>query len=99
MERVAPNGERVIEPDLYLASAGAWIERLTRVPDETESVMVIGHNPALQQLVLALAGPDEQVQSKFATGALATLALDHPWKELETGGAKLTALVRPKDLR
>jgi phosphohistidine phosphatase len=98
LDRVDPTGERVIEDELYGATAGSWIERLNRVPEETESVMVIGHNPALQMLVLALAGPDDAVRDKFPTGALATLAFDVPWSELQPGSATLTALVRPKDL-
>ena len=99
LERVDPEGERLIEPELYQASAGGWVERLNQVPDQTESVMAIGHNPALQRLVLALSGPNEQVENKFPTGALATLRLDCAWSELEPGRATLTALVRPKDLR
>ena len=92
------DGERSIEQDLYTASAGQWIARLNRVPDETQSVMAIGHNPALQQLVLALAGHDERIERKFPTAALATLTLECAWSELEPGRAELTALVRPKDI-
>jgi phosphohistidine phosphatase len=98
LDGVAPGGERLIEPELYGASAGEWIERLKRVPAETESVMVIGHNPALQQLVLALAGHDGTVERKFPTGALATVTLECQWSELEPGRGELTELVRPKDL-
>jgi phosphohistidine phosphatase len=98
LERVDPMGEHVIEPELYGAGAGDLIERLKRVPSEVRSVMLIGHNPALQKLVLALGGPNEAVQDKFPTAALATLAFDGPWEELQPGCATLTALVRPKDL-
>ena len=56
LDGVDPDGERVIEQELYDASCGEVIERLRRVGDETESVMVIGHNPAMQMLVLRLTG-------------------------------------------
>jgi phosphohistidine phosphatase len=98
LEGIGLDGQRSIEEELYTASAGQWIERLNRVPDETESVMAIGHNPALQQLVLALAGSDEEVERKFPTAALATLSLDCAWSEVQPGCAELTGLVRPKDL-
>ena len=98
LDGIGLDGDRSIEEELYTASAGQWIERLNRVPDETESVMAIGHNPALQQLVLALAGANETIARKFPTAALATLSFECPWSELEPGSAQLTELVRPKDL-
>jgi phosphohistidine phosphatase len=112
-EGVAPEGELLLEPELYAASVASVLERLQRVPDEIRAVMVIGHNPAMQTLVLRLArgpaatastldgdgdGDLESVGRKFPTGALATLRFDGPWSELRPGSATLTALVRPKDL-
>src|SRR5579863_8717406 len=45
-----------IEDGLYLAGAEALLTRLRRVPARTASVLVLGHNPGLQVLALALAG-------------------------------------------
>ena len=107
LEGVAPPGEALIEPELYAASAGGILDRVRRVAPQTQSVMVIGHNPAMQMLVLRLAGTvaptDEDsdlatVQRKFPTGALATLTFECAWSELSPGSARLTALVRPKHL-
>ncbi len=105
LEGVAPGGEAMIEPELYGATADGLLARLRRVPDEVRSVMVIGHNPAMQALVVGLANDDssdparlESAAQKFPTGALATFELDGPWAELRPGGAVLTELVRPKDL-
>ncbi len=55
LEGVAPGGRVDIDGDLYGADAEDILERLRRVPADTPSVMVIGHNPALQMLVLRLA--------------------------------------------
>jgi phosphohistidine phosphatase len=98
LEGIGLDGDRSIEEELYTATAGQWIARLNRVPDGTESVMAIGHNPALQQLVLALAGGDDEVERKFPTAALATLSLECSWSEVQPGCAALTDLVRPRDL-
>jgi len=100
-----------IEPELYSASCKQLIERLRAVDPALSSVMVIGHNPALQMLVLKLAtqpgssslrdAPDSplaQIERKFPTGALATLELKGGWAELGANGATLTAYVRPKSL-
>jgi phosphohistidine phosphatase len=98
MERVKPVGEQVIEPELYGATPASIIERLKQMPEEVDSVMVIGHNPAMHELVLSLSGGDHAVRDKFPTGALATLTFGAPWSELGPGRAELAALVRPKDL-
>lgn len=103
---VAVGGEHVIEPDLYGASCQEVLERLHRVPDEVGSVMVVGHNPTLQALVLRLAGGDAvadgsslaEVRRKFPTGALATLTFDGTWEELSPRSARLASYVRPKSL-
>ena len=93
LEGMSPSGERVIEPELYGATGPDLLERLRLVPDKTESVMVIGHNPAMQTLVLRLADPSQDgsalatVRRKFPTGAMATLAFDCAWTS-STRGAR-----------
>ena len=106
LEQVKPGGEWLIESELYAASTSGVIERLHRVPEETGSVMLIGHNPVMQTLVLRLAsgsGATEgselsEVQRKFPTAALATLTFECGWSELGQGAASLAAFVRPKQL-
>jgi phosphohistidine phosphatase len=92
-----------VEDDLYAASAGALLERLRSVPDTVESVMLIGHNPGLQQLALDLARPSPTVRelaTKYPTAALATLTFPaSSWQELDRDTAELVALVRPRDLK
>jgi phosphohistidine phosphatase len=115
LDGVSPGGEAIIEPGLYAASYTEVIERLREVPRGTSSVMLVGHNPAMQMLVLRLAGANEteraagteppvetdlaEVQNKFPTGALATLTFECAWTELAPGCARLVAYVRPRDLR
>ena len=106
LDGVDPDGERLIEPELYGASAEGLLERLRQVPAETASVMLIGHNPALQLLVLRLAGSTSsgddtnisEVRNKFPTGGLATLTFDGTWDTLAPGRAELVGFVRPKQL-
>jgi phosphohistidine phosphatase len=104
---VDPGGEALIEPNLYSADEDELLLRLRRVPDTTGSVMVIGHNPAVQMLVLALVGSQghrgsipglRQLEHKFPTAALATLKFSCEWSQLAPGSARLVAFVRPKDL-
>ena len=105
LDGVAPGGETLIEAELYHADAEQLLERLRRVSDDVESVMVIGHNPTMQIMALRLseAGGSNgdgshraQISQKFPTGALATLSFDGPWSELGPGRARLVDYVRPK---
>jgi phosphohistidine phosphatase len=92
-----------VEDALYGASAPELLDRLRGVPDDTASVMLVGHNPGLEDLVKGLGrdGDPEllgRVQRKFPTGALATLAIPGPWKGLGWGAATLEAFVVPAEL-
>jgi phosphohistidine phosphatase len=91
-----------LEDDLYAASADELLDRLHAVPEAVASVMLIGHNPGLQNLALLLAsaGPDtRRLEAKFPTAALAALALPNiSWTGLSRADAVLTAYVVPKQL-
>jgi phosphohistidine phosphatase len=92
----------LLEATLYAASADQLLDRLRAVPDGVASVLVIGHNPGLQDLALLLAsaGADlERLEAKFPTAALATLALPKAtWGQLSPADAVLDAFVVPKQL-
>jgi phosphohistidine phosphatase len=91
-----------IEPGLYQASARTLLERLRSVPDGVGSVMLIGHNPGVQQLVLDLARPApgrRGLELKYPTAGLATLTFRGPaWRALDPGSAELVDFVAPRDL-
>jgi phosphohistidine phosphatase len=104
---LASLGDRVrleieIDPELYTFDAGALLERLRSVPDGVTSLLLVGHNPAVQELALLVAkGGDsrDRVAAKLPTGALVTIALaDEPWSTLGAGEAEIEALVVPRDL-
>jgi phosphohistidine phosphatase len=95
------NADVQIDSELYATSGAAVLEVLHEVPDEVESVMVIGHNPGIQDLALRLAragSESARVRSKFPTAALATLQFNGGWRELAPGSAELVSFVKPKEL-
>jgi phosphohistidine phosphatase len=91
-----------IESMLYAASAETLLERLHAVPEEVASVMLIGHNPGLEDLAVLVAsdGPElGRLETKFPTAALATLTLPTAtWQSLSEADAVLAAYVVPKEL-
>jgi phosphohistidine phosphatase len=92
------------EDGLYMAEAPEMLKRLHDLPDSARCVLVIGHNPGLEDLALMLAGPDSEqkalkhMNKKFPTAALARLTFDSPWAELSPGSATLTHFLRVKRL-
>ena len=91
-----------LEDDLYAAGAPDLLERLRSVPDDVESVMLIGHNPGLHELALGLARPSStasELAVKYPTGALAILVFSaSTWHALDYDTAELVDLLRPRDL-
>jgi phosphohistidine phosphatase len=90
-----------VEEGLYHASEHDLLDRLRDVEHDVPSVLLIGHNPAIERLALDLARGGarlEEMARKYPTGALAVLELDGGWRELEHGGAQLTGFVTPREL-
>jgi phosphohistidine phosphatase len=99
LDLVAPPGEVRIERELYGATAIELLERLRRVPDDVDAVMLVGHEPAIRDLTVRLVGSgSELTDRKFPTGALATLTVTGPWSTLAPAHAELAAFVRPREL-
>ena len=92
-----------LEP-LYHATAERLLEAVRDLPESAASALVVGHNPGLQQLVLALAGSEagglrSTVEAKFPTGALAIIACDiAAWRDIRPRCGELAALILPRDL-
>lgn len=90
--------------DLYEVGADSLLERLQQVPSSAATLLLVGHNPGIEDLAARLAGPGgdraaaEALGRKFPTGALATLQFDGAWADLAWGAARLTGFVAPRDL-
>ncbi len=89
---------------IYLASSATLIDVLRDLPDTLGDVMMVGHNPGLEDLVLDIVPEDSpndlrtRVETKYPTAAMATLTFAaERWAELARP-ATLTAFVRPRDL-
>jgi len=80
---------------IYEASAGQLLGVLSEVRTEAGSVLLIGHNPGVEQLIEALSGARE----RMTTAALARVALDiDAWDKIGAGVGRLEWVVRPKEL-
>ncbi|RRQ19970.1 SixA phosphatase family protein [Thiohalobacter thiocyanaticus] len=89
------------EEELYLASRKSLLQRIRGLSQETKSVLLVGHNPGLEEVLEYLsrtAVPTTDSDKLFTTANLALLRLDGNWKDAGRGTAELVELVRPRDL-
>ena len=88
------------EDAIYDADASTLLDVLADCPRESRRVLLVGHNPALEDLVEHLAGCVEVPPGGklFPTAALAHLAMPDDWSRLPRGCAGLLSLTRPRTL-
>ena len=83
------------EQALYLATVAKLLEIISRVGEERNQVVLVGHNPGIEELFFRLTGIDE----RFPTATMASLALDiEKWSEAGTAKGNLEWFVTPKQL-
>jgi phosphohistidine phosphatase len=89
-------GEILLDQHLYMARPDDILSLLRRVQQNAETVMIVGHNPGLEELVEQLTG--EQLDLPTAALAQIVLSIDR-WRDLtwSTRGA-LIGHWRPKEL-
>ncbi len=82
--------------ELYSFASGDYLDALEKVDDGYSRVMVVGHNPGLEELAEWLTG----FYTNLPTATLAVLRLDiNHWSELEEGGVgELVQVFRPREL-
>ena len=89
-------GEILLDQRLYMANPADILSLLRTVPDKAETVMIVGHNPGLEELVAQLTGERQDLP----TAALAQIVLPiDRWRDLtlSTRGT-LVGHWRPKEL-
>jgi phosphohistidine phosphatase len=94
-----------IREDFYHASPSTLLAAIQTLNPDVESVLLVGHNPTMEDLALALAGTGDErslreMALKYPTGALAVLDFEASvWEEVKVGAGHLREFVRPKSLR
>ena len=90
---------------IYMASAASLFELIQETPDEVGHLLLIGHNPGLEDLLLLATEGDAsplraEAELKYPTATFATIALPtSSWAKAEERIAgRLQAFVRPRDL-
>lgn len=109
LEAALPDVTPIYDERLYLASFDTIVETIEAHAgsdvDEADAILISGHNPGLQDVLLELVAPGKEndlfreAAVKFPTAAYAVLEceIEH-WAELKRYCAKLVHFARPRDL-
>ncbi len=80
--------------EIYLAEPSALLKVLHDAPDRPKRLMLVGHNPGLEDLVAALTG----VEVALPTAAVASINLDiECWRQIEPGSGRLAGVWQPRE--
>ncbi len=93
----------MVEREFYEAGPRRLLRSLRELPESAQCVLLVGHNPALHELALALADTPSARRlpardEKFPTAALASFRLAGAWSVLVPRSATLLAYVTPADI-
>lgn len=90
---------------LYLAPAATLLDVVQETPDDFDSLLLVAHNPGLEELVLLLV-PDRDedlvrdlVEEKYPTAAVAEMTFEgDSWADVRADRGHLARFIRPRDL-
>jgi phosphohistidine phosphatase len=86
---------------IYLATPEELLYVLEDCPEQAQRVMLVGHNPGLEELLYYLVNGLMTIPEDgkvMPTATLAILEMPDIWKNLQSGAANLEFLIRPREL-
>lgn len=87
---------------IYEASKETLLKVLREIPEKYNRVLIVGHNPGLEELIERLVGHTvkrDEDGKLLPTATLARLHIAEPWKQLEEASARLIAIQRSRPLQ
>ena len=99
-EAVGFSGKIKLVPEIYAAGLDDLLEVVSKLSDDWDRVLLVGHNPGCENLSAALA-EDCAASPELPTAAVAQLefAKAKKWKDVKEGSGKLIEVYRPRDYR
>ncbi len=97
-----PFDQIVWKQDIYAAYTVTLIQLLSVLPESVTSVMLIGHNPAMEDLLAHFCADAKAYSQKngklFTTGNVVKITTQSSWKNMAMCEANLEKILRPKEL-
>lgn len=86
--------------EFYYGSASDYLEASKQCDDEIETVLLVGHNPKMEETVSLICGNGRSYIARMPTAAL--VCIEHPaasWEQLRAGTGRMKWMVIPKLLK
>lgn len=105
-ENLGADPQTSFEDRVYGASSEQLLDLARQTSTEIRTLLIVGHDPAVQGLALELASEDpgdveaqaiSRVRVKYPTAAIAVLSFSGGWAQLTPGQARLADFVLPDD--
>ena len=84
------------EESIYHATLDEILDVIFSVPEDTESIMLVGHNPSMHEITEFLGN---KFINKYPTCCLAAFKTDISWDKLSNGCGNLEFMKKPSELR
>lgn len=86
--------------DLYYGSMKDYIEQIQAASDDHERIMLLGHNPIMENTAGILAGSEHKIAVRMPTAALVCLeCFANSWKDVTPGTCQIKWMMIPKVLK
>ncbi len=92
-------------PAIYGATASALLELLHDFGGKLGTLMLVGHNPGMEELAFGLSNPEtsdrdalRRLSQKYPTAGIAILEQDSGWKDVAPGSMRLVTYITPRAL-
>ena len=87
---------------IYLAPVDTLLALVRATDDSDARLLLVGHNPGMEQLALLLSGSGtlrDEIAAKYPTAALAEIAFEtNHWHDVAQGAGRLARFIRPREL-
>ena len=96
--------DTVLEPGIYEAPAGRLLDLARQTPAGVRTLMIVGHNPGMEDLARLLVGYGDRyafarLTQKYPTAGVAVIDADiEDWSDLEPRQGRLDRFVTPTSL-
>ncbi|MFO1351432.1 MAG: histidine phosphatase family protein [Gammaproteobacteria bacterium] len=86
------------ERNIYDADLAMLLDVLAKRPQSAQRVLLVGHNPGLEDLTRYLSAAGDPSDKRLATAAIAQFEMPDDWRALAKGSGRLLAIHQPRSL-